>query len=174
MYLKGFARLPDDKGARVAAGKRITVTATDARDREFFSKEIKLTEFGSFTEQIVLPEGTLRKIPDQCGGRGRGGNVEGSCTFQVQMHRPNAFEVSVPPPPAASGPAELVFPITAKYFMGKPLTHAKLTWSLVGRDQKLTPEGTHRLRLLRCARELPVATCARSHFAVECSGLDGS
>ena len=61
LHLKGLARVPNDKGARVAAGKRLAVTGTDARDREFFRKEITLSEFGSFTEDIPLPTGTLGK-----------------------------------------------------------------------------------------------------------------
>jgi len=140
VYLKGFARLSEDKGLRVAAGKTVTVTATDARDREFFHKEIKLTAFGSFTEQLVLPEGTFGRFRVNAEGGDEEEALTGYCSFQVLEYRPNAFEISIASPPPAAGPAELPFPITAKYFMGKPLTHARLSWSLVGRDQKLTPE----------------------------------
>jgi uncharacterized protein YfaS (alpha-2-macroglobulin family) len=140
LFLKGFAREPNDKGSRAAVGQRITVTATDARDREFFRKEIKLSEFGSFTEQIVLPDGTLGKFRIKAEGTGEEKTLNGNCTFQVQEYRPNAFEISIVPLPPGSGAADLEFPIAAKYLMGKPLTRAKLTWSLVGRDQAFTPE----------------------------------
>ena len=141
LHLKGLARVPNDKGARVAAGKRLAITGTDARDREFFRKEITLSEFGSFTEDIPLPEGTLGKYHISAESLVEGEAFSGKYTFQVQEYRPNAFEISIPPPPAVSGPAELEFPVLAKYFMGAPLSRAKVTWSLVARDQGFKPEG---------------------------------
>jgi uncharacterized protein YfaS (alpha-2-macroglobulin family) len=141
LHLKGLARVPNDKGARVAAGKRLLITGTDARDREFFRKEITLSAYGSFTEDIVLPTSTLGKYQINAVSVAEDEVFAGQCAFQVQDYRPNAFEISVPPPPAASGPAELEFPIAAKYFMGAPLSRAKVTWSLVARDQAFKPEG---------------------------------
>ncbi|MEP6822264.1 MAG: alpha-2-macroglobulin family protein, partial [Chthoniobacterales bacterium] len=43
--------------------------------------------------------------------------------------------------PETFGDTQLALPITAKYFMGKPLSKAKLTWSLVARDDPFAPEG---------------------------------
>lgn len=140
LHLKGLARVPNDKGARVAAGKRLAITGTDARDREFFRKEITLSEFGSFTEDIPLPTGTLGKYRISAKSLVEDESFSGMLGFQVQEYRPNAFEISIPPP-AGAGPAELEFPIAAKYFMGAPLSRAKVTWSLVARDQAFLPEG---------------------------------
>ena len=67
--------------------------------------------------------------------------LTGNCDFQVQEYRPNAFEITIPAPPVISGPLALDLPVTAKYFMGKPLVKAKLTWSLVARDDPFRPEG---------------------------------
>src|SRR6202030_668872 len=39
------------------------------------------------------------------------------------------------------GPLTFDLAVTAKYFMGKPLVKAKLTWSLVARDESFRPEG---------------------------------
>ncbi|HWM26222.1 MAG TPA: MG2 domain-containing protein [Chthoniobacterales bacterium] len=141
LHLKGLARVPNDKGARVAAGKRLALTGTDARDREFFRKEITLSEFGSFTEDIPLPTGTVGKYRISAESLVEDETFSGKYAFQVQEYRPNAFEISVPPPAPAAGPAELEFPIQAKYFMGAPLSRAKVTWSLVARDQAFKPEG---------------------------------
>jgi len=141
LHLKGLARVPNDKGARVAAGKRLAITGTDARDREFFRKEITLSEFGSFAEDIILPAGTLGKYRISAESLVEDETFSGKLAFQVQEYRPNAFEISIPPPPAVSGPAELEFPIQAKYFMGAPLSRAKVTWSLVARDQPFKAEG---------------------------------
>jgi hypothetical protein len=74
----------------------------------------------------------------------KGERLGGSCSFQVQEYKANAFEILIPPPPNTFGSTQLTLPITAKYFMGKPLSKAKLTWSLVARDEPLTPEGLER------------------------------
>ncbi|MGZ4967706.1 MAG: alpha-2-macroglobulin family protein, partial [Chthoniobacterales bacterium] len=70
-----------------------------------------------------------------------GERLGGYCSFQVQEYKPNAFEISIPPPPVTTGDTQLALPIAAKYFMGKPLSKAKLVWSLVARDEALAPEG---------------------------------
>ena len=59
----------------------------------------------------------------------------------MQQYRPNAFEITIPPPPAATGPAKLDLAVASKYFMGTPLVKAKLTWSLVARDDPFKPAG---------------------------------
>ena len=140
VHLKGFARNLDDEQSSLPAGKTLKVKVTDAKDREVFNKEITLSDFGSFAEEIKLPAETLGRYRVAASGE-EGDRLTGNCNFQVQQYRPNAFEISIPPPPAATGPAQLDLAIAAKYFMGKPLVKAKLTWSLVARDDAFKPEG---------------------------------
>ena len=140
VHLKGIARNLDDNRATLPAGKKLKITATDARDREFFSKEIALSDFGSFAEEITLPAGTLGRYRVSVAGAEKD-HMSGSCTFQVQEYRPNAFEISIPATPATTGPVQLDLAVAAKYFMGKPLVKAKLTWSLIARDDPFKPEG---------------------------------
>ena len=61
VHLKGFARSESDEEGSLPAGKKLTVKVTDAKDREVFNKEITLSEFGSFAEEIKLPAETLGK-----------------------------------------------------------------------------------------------------------------
>jgi len=140
VHLKGFARNLDAGQSTVPAGKTLNVKMTDAKDREIFTKEITLSDFGSFAEEITLPAETLGRYRVVVSGD-EGDRLAGNCTFQVQQYRPNAFEISISPPPATTGPAQIDLPITAKYFMGQPLVKAKLTWSLVARDISFKPEG---------------------------------
>ena len=140
VHLKGFARSLDGGQSSLPAGKRLKITVTDAKDREFFTKEVTLSDFGSFAEEIKLPSETLGRYRVAVTGE-EGDRLTGNCNFQVQQYRPNAFEISIPPPPATTGPAQLDLAIAAKYFMGKPLVKAKLTWSLVARDIAFKPEG---------------------------------
>jgi uncharacterized protein YfaS (alpha-2-macroglobulin family) len=140
VHLKGFARNLDLEQSSLPAGKTLKVTVTDAKDREIFNKQIALSDFGSFAEEIKLPAETLGKYRVAAVGA-EGERLAGTGNFQVQQYRPNAFEISIPPPPVATGPAQLDLAIAAKYFMGKPLVKAKLTWSLVARDDPFKPEG---------------------------------
>ncbi len=140
VHLKGFARDLRHGQPSLPAGKSLTVTFADAKERQIFSGKVTLSEFGSFEQEITLPAGTLGRYEIAAVG-GKEDHLGGFCSFQVEEYRPNAFEILIPPPRLTSGNAELTLPITAKYFMGKPLAKAKLTWSLVSRDDGFNPEG---------------------------------
>lgn len=140
VHLKGYAQDLRDDQPRLPAGKAVTVTVTDAKERQIATAQATLSEYGSFEQEIPLPDGSLGKYRVNATGP-EGERLGGSCYFQVQEYRPNAFEISIPPPPQTVGNAQLQLPVTAKYFMGKPLAKAKLTWSLVGRDQRFAPDG---------------------------------
>ncbi|HEX8076896.1 MAG TPA: MG2 domain-containing protein, partial [Chthoniobacterales bacterium] len=139
VHLKGIVRNLDENQATLPAGMNIEVKASDAKGREFFKKTVTLSEWGSFAEEIAVPVGSLGKFRVYAADPSR--EFLGNCDFQVQEYRPNAFEVSIPPPPPATGAVTLDLPVTAKYFMGKPLVKAKLTWSLVARDESFRPPG---------------------------------
>jgi uncharacterized protein YfaS (alpha-2-macroglobulin family) len=140
VHLKGFARGLESDQPDIPAGKTLKLTVTDAKEREFFSKEVTLSEFGSFAEEITLPAGTLGRYRVAVVGA-EGDRLTGNGSFQVQQYRPNAFEISIPPPPVTTGPAQLDLAVASKYFMGQPLVKAKLTWSLVARDDSFKPAG---------------------------------
>jgi uncharacterized protein YfaS (alpha-2-macroglobulin family) len=140
VHLKGIARNLNENPATLPAGKTLTLKIFDARDREIVNKTVTLSEFGSFAEEIKVPAGTLGKYRISIRGEDKD-SLTGYHDFQVQEYRPNAFEISIPAPPVATGPLALDLAVTAKYFMGKPLTKAKLTWSLVARDDSFRPEG---------------------------------
>ncbi|MDQ3626865.1 MAG: MG2 domain-containing protein, partial [Verrucomicrobiota bacterium] len=140
VHLKGYAQDLRAEQPRIPAGKPVTVTVTDAKERQIFSEHVTLSEFGSFDREITVPEGTLGRYRINATGE-KGERLGGSCFFEVQEYRPNAFEILIPPPPGGTGGVQLALPITAKYFMGKPLSRAKLTWSLVARDENFRPEG---------------------------------
>src|SRR4051812_27595683 len=141
VYLKGIARNLNENQSTLPAGKTVTVKVSDARDREFFNKEVTLSEFGSFAEEIKIPSGSLGKYRVAVSDDEKEHELTGTIDFQVQEYRPNAFELTIPAPPAVSGPLSIDLPVVAKYFMGKPLVKARLTWSLVARDDAFRPEG---------------------------------
>ncbi|HEX4641786.1 MAG TPA: MG2 domain-containing protein [Chthoniobacterales bacterium] len=141
VHLKGIARNLNENQSTLPAGKTVTIKVYDAKDREFFKKDVTLSEFGSFAEEIKISAGSVGKYRVSVVDDDPNHRLTGSCDFQVQEYRPNAFEITIPEPPATSGPLALDLPVTAKYFMGKPLVKAKLIWSLVARDEAFRPEG---------------------------------
>lgn len=141
VHLKGIARNLNENQSTLPAGKKVTIKVSDARAREIFNKSVTLSDYGSFAEEIAVPAGSLGKYRVAVADEEKEHKLTGNCDFQVQEYRPNAFEISIPAPPAATGPVALNLPVTAKYFMGKPLVKAKLTWSLVARDDSFRPEG---------------------------------
>jgi uncharacterized protein YfaS (alpha-2-macroglobulin family) len=141
VHLKGIARNLNENQSTLPSGKTVTIKAHDAKDREFFSKTVTLSGFGSFAEEIKIPAGSVGKYRVSVVDEEKEHKLTGVCDFQVQEYRPNAFEITIPAPPATTGPLALELPVTAKYFMGKPLVKAKLTWSLVARDETFRPEG---------------------------------
>jgi alpha-2-macroglobulin len=140
VHLKGIARNLEENQSTLPAGKKLTLKVTDAREREILNKAVTLSEFGSFAEEIKVPAAPLGKYRVAVHGEEKE-TLFGNCDFQVQEYRPNAFEISIPAPPASTGPLALDLAVAAKYFMGKPLVKAKLTWSLVARDDAFKPEG---------------------------------
>src|SRR5256714_7305165 len=141
VHLKGIARNLNENQSTLPAGKTVTIKAHDAKDRQFFSKTVTLSEFGSFTEDIKISADSIGKYRVFVADEEKEHKLTGSCDFQVQEYRPNAFEITIPAPPVTTGPLTLDLPVAAKYFMGKPLVKAKLTWSFVARDETFRPEG---------------------------------
>ena len=141
VHLKGIARNLNEDQSTLPAGTKVTIKVSDAKDREIFNKAVTLSEFGSFAEEVPIPAGNLGKYRVSAVDDEKEHKLTGISDFQVQEYRPNAFEITIPAPPAATGPLALDLPVTAKYFMGKPLVKAKLTWSLVARDEPFRPQG---------------------------------
>jgi alpha-2-macroglobulin len=141
VHLKGIARNLYEDQRTLPAGRNLKLTVNDAKDNEIVKKTVTLSEFGSFAEEIAIPVGSLGKYRVTAVDDEKEHNLTGYCDFQVQEYRPNAFEITIPAPPSTTGPLELDLPVTAKYFMGKPLVKAKVVWSLVARDDPFRPEG---------------------------------
>jgi uncharacterized protein YfaS (alpha-2-macroglobulin family) len=143
VHLKGIVRDWSTGRSRIVPGAKARLVCEDAREREFFTKEITISATGSFAEDINLPKGTLGTFTAQV-KFGKAGDDESAAAiheFEVQEYKPNAFEIAIAPPPTEPGPAKLALPITAKYYMGKALSKAQLTWSIDAHDEDFEPEG---------------------------------
>src|SRR5262249_26927994 len=135
-------RDPRDGQAHIPAGVKARLKAFDNRDREILSREITFTAYGSFDADIPLPKGTLGAYSARV-IFGKEDNRENAASyeFQVQEYTPNAFEISIGGPKAVVGAQPLELPVSAKYYMGKALSKAQLSWSIEAEDHAFAPEG---------------------------------
>ncbi|HET6410163.1 MAG TPA: MG2 domain-containing protein, partial [Chthoniobacteraceae bacterium] len=138
VHLKGIVR--DRRPSAKPLRARLIVH--DSRDREFLTKKVTLSALGSFSEDITLPGGALGFYRAELWiGDGDAENSVASHEFQVEEYKPNAFEIVIADLPKSIGPVEMSLPVNAKYYMGKALSKAQLTWSLDATDSGFAPEG---------------------------------
>lgn len=142
VHLKGILR--DRRAGRpeLGTGLAAKLIVIDAKEREFFNKKLALSANGSFAEDIKLPMGSLgqyRAVVRLVAAEGEEDSSIADHEFQVEEYKPNAFEIAIGDGPRAPGPAELQLPISAKYYMGKALSKAQLTWSINANDESFEP-----------------------------------
>ncbi|MBL9154818.1 MAG: hypothetical protein JNK37_20220 [Verrucomicrobiales bacterium] len=137
VHLKGISRMTDGDQllpAPQAAG-RARVTVSDARGRTVVDREVELTERGSFDVSFQVPEEkTLGYYSVEVDFNDPEKEVDEPWAlkfhhgFQVADYRPNTFAVSIDAAAAAGATKDFQIPVTANYYMGKPLSKAQLAW----------------------------------------------
>ncbi len=130
LYFRGAYRLVDDFVYRVADLSRVNVRVTDQRGEERLNTILDLTEFGTFSGEVLLPEdtniGTIYiNVTDLIG------NSLGSTSVQVAEFRVPEFMVNVEPAEDSlvSGD-DLRALITGEYFAGGALSRADVSWTV--------------------------------------------
>ena len=143
LHLKGIARDWREGYSRIPAGVAVRLTAHDAKGRVFFTKDTKLSDTGAIGEDVKLPDGVLGTYRIELAYLDEKANADAAASheFEVQEYRPNAFEISIGGPKKAVGEAALELPVSAKYYMGKTLSKAALSWSIEASDEGFSPAG---------------------------------
>ena len=144
VHLKGIVR--DWRGENhphAPAGAKATVHFIDAQDRHLFDRAVTLSDAGSFAEDFKLPTSGLGAYRLELTMAEDGADAEPLATheFEVQEYTPNAFEITIPARPRATGETKVELPVTAQYYMGKVLSQAQMTWSLEANDTTFAPAG---------------------------------
>ena len=143
VHVKGIVRSYTPGESHMAAGVKATLKVKGPRSRVIVERKLTLSETGSFDTDIQLPRETVGGFSAQLHFAGNEDEdwSDISCGWQVQEYSPNAFEVKVTPPqtPMLAGPIEV--PVTAKYYMGKALSKAQLSWSVRAMDERFSPTG---------------------------------
>ncbi len=147
VHVKGIIRNYTAGEPHMAAGLAAKLSVKGPRGRVLLERKLKLSDTGSFATDIQLPKEAVGGFSAQL-FFGKGDDAEEdedwsriSCGWSVQEYVPNAFEVKIAPPPTPMLASPIEVPVTAKYYMGTPLSKAQLSWSVRATDEHFTPEG---------------------------------
>jgi uncharacterized protein YfaS (alpha-2-macroglobulin family) len=116
----------------------------DPRYRIVLDKEVTFSAQGAFNDDLVLPEGPLGQYNVQLSFPDLAGNDDetdgnGYFSFRIDDYRPNTFEVKIETDKMERKAERMTIPLHATYFMGKPLSLAKVNWSAYRSDEFQPP-----------------------------------
>lgn len=140
VHLKCLTRLTDDKQLLPPSADQTLakLTVSDSRNRTILSRKITVSKYGSIDQDIKLPDNTLGRFriridfnPSSKSTRRNRQNIF-SHSFLVAEYRPNTFEIKLATKDHYQLPSKpedkITIPVSAKYFMGKALSSARLRW----------------------------------------------
>ncbi len=138
-----------DTDKLLGAGKGVaSLRVFDARHRKLFEREVTYSDKGSFDEAFTLPTEGMgwHSIEVDCNpvlaeGEHPDWRLISNYSFQVEDYRVNTFEVKIASAEEYEEGAELAIPISASYYMGKPLSKAELTWMAYAQNEFPRPRG---------------------------------
>ncbi len=138
VHLKGIVRYLDWDGKMTSpAGKIVQLKVTDPSNNEIYSKELTLTEFGTFNDSFPIdPNAPLGYY--SINGRmaeNDSGNQSFWGSFQVLAYHKPEYRVTVAPETADYFNGETVkATISGQYYFGAPMDSANVEWRAVNTD----------------------------------------
>ncbi|MEM7697531.1 MAG: alpha-2-macroglobulin family protein [Verrucomicrobiota bacterium] len=146
IQVKGISRLIDEGSLLGANANEARLRLFDARNRRLEERTITLSSNGSFDESFTLPSTglgyhTIELDFNPVAGENRDWRLVHSTSVSVEEYRVNTFEIDIDMPDRLPYEPSFTIPLSAKYFMGKPLSKAKLDWSLFSYPSYPNPRG---------------------------------
>jgi len=144
VYLRGIVRKDDDAIYGLPeAGTPVTVRVNDPQGREVFNKSLTLDEYGAFSFEVDVAEGSpLGTYNVQVDAQT---NVNTNATiansgFTVAAYRPPEYEVTVTATPTESVRGTTInASASAQYLSGGALRNASLSWNALVRATTFDP-----------------------------------
>jgi len=136
VQLAALVRDWTEHGLSIPTGLSGTLVCKDARNRKFFETNVNFSAFGSCAVAVPLSaevRGLYQAVL-------RLGQQDYTHVFHVEDFRPSAFEISAPTRPDYGPGEKITVPVSARYFFGKPVTHAQVRWSIDAADTEYTPK----------------------------------
>lgn len=153
VHLKAILRERDNQALVIPSPVEGTLRLFDGRGRILQSKVVSISPAGSLASDFALPAekigGFRAELSLPAGER----TWKTTHYFQVQEYQPNAFEIAVQTPRDPVGSETEALEISAQYYMGKPLSAAKLHWSIQAEDTGFAPAGFEHFSF--CTSNLP-------------------
>jgi alpha-2-macroglobulin len=139
VHVKAITRLQTGDSLSLEGRERSArLLLRDAQYRLIRDEAITFSANGSFTTDLVLPEGPLGsydlsiQFSDEGGvadaEEEESGGGTGFLYFRVDDYRPNTFEVTLDAAAVKVEADRLQVPLVARYYMGKPLSQADISW----------------------------------------------
>lgn len=145
--VKAITRMRTGDMLSLGQPMKATLTVTDPRNRDVLTKEITFTANGTWSDQIMLPEGAvgwyslnIRFREPEAGEDEHESGAVANLALRVDEYKPNTFEVKLDGEKFQAGKDRIKVPLKANYYMGKALSSAKATWSANLATEYLPPE----------------------------------
>ncbi len=137
VHLKAIARERTSDVLNPPREKQAELRLRDPRGDVVFRTNLVFSEYGSLDQSVVLPEGVRGDYAFELS------LATGNCWHRIQVadFQANAFNVTLDAREDYTAGEALAIPLTARYYLGAPLTRAKVSWSLEAADAGFAPDG---------------------------------
>jgi uncharacterized protein YfaS (alpha-2-macroglobulin family) len=123
---------------------KATLKIIDPRGKVVLEKKAAFSASGSWSDDVLLPTNPTGWYHASLtfGGKGEEDDsyASGSLSLRVDDYKPNTFEVSFNDDKINIGVDRIKVPMQANYYMGKPLSQAKVTWNAFRQVASDVPE----------------------------------
>ncbi|MEX2580166.1 MAG: alpha-2-macroglobulin family protein [Verrucomicrobiales bacterium] len=145
--VKIISRFVDEDELLGPGAGQATLRLFDARRRKLAERTVELSENGSFDDEFELSPAGLgwhsievdfNQLEE---GEHRDWRLIATHSFRVEEYRVNTFEVDLTAQDDYAVDDLLKIPVSASYYMGKPLSKAELNWSADARTSYPRPRG---------------------------------
>ncbi len=141
VFVKAISRLINTDKLLPGGGGKATLRVFDPRNRKILEREITLSKNGTFDDSFRLSDTGLGSYSiqldfnkpvakeDEENDPGPDWRLITRHSFQVEEYRVNTFEVALDAAAEFNVGDQIEIPVSAKYYMGKPLSKSIMNWS---------------------------------------------
>jgi hypothetical protein len=137
LHLKALARDWTSNGLVVPSKLTGKLECMNARGESFFSTNVQFSGRGACAVDVLLPAGP-------CGdytAHFQLAELDHEHAFQVREFQPNPFELTLRAKSEYAAGDKVEIPVSARYYFGKPLTHARVKWTAEVEEGNFKPAG---------------------------------
>jgi uncharacterized protein YfaS (alpha-2-macroglobulin family) len=138
VHCKGIYRDFEEGRLLLPEGREVSLVCRDPQGRVVQEEDLQLSANGTMDHSFNLPKRGLGHYSIQLSVDGQ--NVDYH-SFSVLEFEPNSFEVKLDHPAEMAADPNAQVGVVGRYLMGKPLSKARVKWSLTANDSGFFPSG---------------------------------